>query len=357
MPINIYQTQTMIAAQALMVPKPTFLRDRYFPTTESDIFVTEDVLVEYMDESNRKLAPCVVPLRGGIPVGREGYHTERYKPPYVAPERVLTIDELNKRQFGETLFSQRKPSEREAAILRKDITDLNEMIDSREEYMAAQTLFNNGYTMKAYADSYGGEKYEEFQIKFYDEDVNPAVYLPAAPWDKKSEALSKDLYIMAKMLKKRGLKAADVLFGEEVADIIINNKYFLELMDNRRADWVQLKPVEYPDGVTCFGKVNCNGIMLTLFCYPENYTDEKGKTQTFIPEGKICVTAPAVGRTLYGAVSQIEQGDRNFSTYAAKRVPHIIADAKNSVRTLTMKSRPLTVPNYQNSSITATVLF
>lgn len=357
MPINIYQTQTMLKALSLMAPKHTFLRDRYFPTTESDIFVTEDVLVEYMDESNRKLAPCVVPLRGGIPVGREGYYTERYRPPYVAPERVLTIDELNKRQFGETLFSQRKPSEREAAILRKDITDLNEMIDSREEYMAAQTLFNNGYTMRAYADSYGGEKYEEFQIRFYDEDVDPAVYLPDAPWDKNSETISKDLYNMAKMLKKRGLSAADVLFGETVSDMIINNKYFLQLMDNRRADWIQLKPAEYPDGVTCFGKVNCNGVMLTLFCYPEEYTDEKGKTQTFIPEGKICVTAPAVGRTLYGAITQMEQKDLETYTYAARRVPHIIADAKNSIRTLTMKARPLTIPNYKNSSITATVLF
>ena len=37
--INIYQTQTMIAALQLMPPRPTFLRDRYFPTSEKDIFV------------------------------------------------------------------------------------------------------------------------------------------------------------------------------------------------------------------------------------------------------------------------------------------------------------------------------
>lgn len=357
MPINIYQTQTMLAAQELLKNKPTFLRDRYFPTTESDIFVTEDVLVEYMDETNRKLAPCVVPLRGGIPVGREGYRTERFTPPYVAPERPLTIDDLNKKQFGETLFSQRTPMAREAAILKKDMTDLNEMIDSREEYMAAQTLFNNGYTMKQYADSYGGDKYEEFKIQFYDGDVNPAVYIADEPWSRNCTTMSRDMYLMAKMLKQRGLKAADVLFGEEVADIIINNEYMQKLMDNRRLDLIQLNPTEYPDGVVCFGKINCNGVVLTLFCYPETYVDEKGETETFIPEGKVCVTAPAVGRTLYGAVTQMEQSDREFHTYVARKVPHIIADEKNGIRTLTMKARPLTIPNYQNSSITATVLF
>lgn len=355
--INIYQTQTMLAAQELIKNKPTFLRDRYFPSTDKDIFVTEDVLVEYKDEANRKLAPCVIPLRGGIPVGRDGYRTERYKPPYVAPERVLTLDELNKKQFGETVFSKKKPAEREAAILRQDMIDLNEMIDSREEYMSAETLFNNGYTLRQYADEYGKGKYDEFMIQFYKGDTNPAVYFPTSPWSRKSDMIATDLHQMAKTLKNRGLKAADVLFGEEVASVIINNEYIQKLMDNRRLDLIQIDPVEYPDGVTYYGKINCGGVVLALFCYPADYEDEQGKTVTFIPKNKICVTAPEVGHTLYGAITQIEQSDEKFHTYTARKVPHIIVDAKNSIRTLTMKARPLTIPNYQNSSITATVLF
>lgn len=357
MAINIYQTQTMLAALALMRPKHTFLRDRYFPTTEHDIFVTEDVMVEYQDEAKRKLAPCVIPLKGGIPIGRDGYRTERFTPPYVAPERPLTIDDLNKKQFGETLFSRKTPAAREASILRKDMVELREMIDGREEYMAAQTLFNNGYTMKQYADDYGGDKYEEFQINFYDGDVNPAVYIPSEAWSRTCTTIQKDLFLIARTLKQRGLKAADVLFGDDVADVLINNEYIQKLMDNRRLDLIQIDPKEYPDGTVCFGKINCNGVILTLICYSEDYEDEQGKTATFIPEGKICVTAPGVGRTLYGAVTQIEQTDGEFHTYAARRVPHVISDAKNSIRTLTMKARPLTIPNYQNSSISANVLF
>lgn len=357
MAINIYQTQTILAAMPKIKKEPTFLRDRYFPSTENDIFVTEDVLVEYMDESNRKLAPCVLPLRGGIPIGREGYRTERFTPPYVATERTLTIDTLNKKQFGETLFSKKTPAAREGAILNKDIRDLNKMIDSREEYMSAQTLFYNGYSMKQYADSYGGDKFEEFVIRFYDEDVNPAVYIPAQPWSRTNKEIAKDLYLMAKTLKQRGLNAADVLFSDEVADVLLNNEYFLKLMDNRRLDLISMNPKEYPNGVICYGKINCYGVVLTLFCYPESYVDEQNKTQTFVPKDKICVTAPNVGRTLFGAVTQMEQSDMEFHTYAARKVPHVIADAKNGVRTLTMKARPLTIPNYKNSSITATVLF
>ena len=57
MAIDIYQTQTMIAAMQLMPKHPTFLRDRYFETSDADMFVTEDVLVEYKDEKSRKMAP------------------------------------------------------------------------------------------------------------------------------------------------------------------------------------------------------------------------------------------------------------------------------------------------------------
>lgn len=357
MPINIYQTQTMLAAMQLMPKRPTFLRDRYFPTTTKDIFVSEDVLVEFKDEKSRKLAPCVVPMHGGIPVARDGYKTERYTPANVAPSRPLTIDDLNRKQFGETLFSQQSPAQREGAILGEDIKDLGELIDSREEYMAAQTLFNNGYSMKHYADEYGGSKYEEYKIQFYD-GTNNAVYTPSEKWTASTDAtvILNDLYNMAMMNKKRGLPATDVLFGMDVASVLLANKSFQELMDNKRLDLININPTELPQGVTSFGKLNCMGVVLDLYCYAETYVDEVGADQTFIPAKKIAVTAPAVGRTLYGAVTQIEESDREFHTYAATRVPHVVTNVADGIRTLTEKSKPLTVPNFQNSSISATVL-
>ena len=65
----------MVAALQLIPPKPTFLRDRYFPSTDTELFVTEDVLIDYKDDSKWKMAPCGRPRSGGIPVGREGYRT------------------------------------------------------------------------------------------------------------------------------------------------------------------------------------------------------------------------------------------------------------------------------------------
>ena len=106
MPFNFYDTYTLLMAVQQLIPATTFLRDRYFPTNDAtDIFATEDVLVEYRD-GTRKLAPFVAPRKGGVTILRKGYTMERYTPPFVAPRRTLTLDELRKRGFGEALYSQ-----------------------------------------------------------------------------------------------------------------------------------------------------------------------------------------------------------------------------------------------------------
>ena len=133
MPFNFYDTHTLLMAVQQLIPASTFLRDRYFPTNDaSDIFSTEDVLVEYRDGS-RRLAPFVAPRKGGVTILRKGYTMERYTPPFVAPRRTLTLDELRKRGFGEALYSQLTPEQRRqmlANLLAMDVARRNRVFFS-----------------------------------------------------------------------------------------------------------------------------------------------------------------------------------------------------------------------------------
>ena len=118
MPFNFYDTHTLLMAVQQLVPAATFLRDRYFPTNDaSDIFATEDVLVEYRD-GTRKLAPFVAPRKGGVTILRKGYNMERYTPPFVAPRRTLTLDELKEvaAAYGVDASAMRKKADVIAAI-------------------------------------------------------------------------------------------------------------------------------------------------------------------------------------------------------------------------------------------------
>ena len=85
-------------------------------------------------------------------------------------------------------------------------------------------------------------------------------------------------------------------------------------------------------------------------------TDDDGNDQLYIPSGKCILTAPAAGRTCYGAVSQVEQADGEFHTYAGRRVPKYVSSAEGNTRTLTISSRPLLIPNNKNPWIVADVL-
>ena len=70
--LNFFDTYTLMAVYKRVVPKKTFFRDRYFPTSDEDIFASNKVLTEYMD-GDQKMAAFVAPRVGAIPMERMGY--------------------------------------------------------------------------------------------------------------------------------------------------------------------------------------------------------------------------------------------------------------------------------------------
>lgn len=354
MPFNFYETHTLLMAVEQLTPANSFLRDRYFPTNvASDVFATDDVLVEYKDGS-KKLAPFVAPRKGGVAILRNGYHMERYTPPFVAPKRALSYDDLNKRGFGEALYSKLTPAQRQQTLILKDADELGEFITRREELMAAETLLNNGCVMKHIADD--ADVNDEMEIRFYDGEQNPAFFTPAKKWSDPSANIIADLGVMIRMLTAKGLRASELVCAPDVADAIVNNEQIKELLNNRRYEIGSVEPETLAAGAAIVAKLNIGGRIISVISYDETYTDDDGNDKQYIPAGKCILTAPACGRTLYGAVTQVEQADGEFHTYAGKRVPKYLANAEGNTRSLTISSRPLLIPNHKNAFIAADVI-
>ena len=141
--MDIYTTRYLLAAIKEITAATTFLRDRYFPTNPTtDIFATSEVLVEYKD-GNRKAAPFVAPRKGGVTILREGATMERFTPAYIAPRRMLTLDDITKRGFGEALMSNLTPEERAKVMVVGDMVELDEMITRKEQLLAEKVAENN----------------------------------------------------------------------------------------------------------------------------------------------------------------------------------------------------------------------
>jgi len=163
--INFFDNVILQAISEEIVPKVSFFKDRYFPTGAGDIFKANEVLTEYRS-GDRKLAAFVDQKAGDIPIGRRSYEVHSYKPAYIAPSRLLTLDELTKRGFGEALYPGMDEAQRAARLLADDMNDMENRIARREEWMAAETMIGNGCVMQEYID--GATKGDSLVVKFYD---------------------------------------------------------------------------------------------------------------------------------------------------------------------------------------------
>lgn len=354
MSFNFFDTYNLLMAVEQLTPPVTFLRDRYFPTNNaSDIFATEDVLVEYKDGIKR-LAPFVAPRKGGVSILRNGYQLERYTPPFVAPKRMLTMDDLKKRGFGEAFYTQLTPEQRQQVLILRDVDELDQLISRREEAMAAETMLTNGCIMKHIADD--ADQGDEMEIRFYSGSTNPAQYTPTVKWDATGANILADLNVMVRMLTSHGLRASDLVCSPDVADAIVNDSKIQKILDIRRYNIGDVEPEVLPDGAAILCRLNINGRILNIISYDETYTDDSGNDKPYIPSGKCVLTAPAAGRTLYGAVTQVEQSDGEFHTYTGRRIPKYVSSAEGNTRSLTLSSRPLLIPNNKNPFISADVL-
>jgi hypothetical protein len=349
MAFNIYSTHTLLMAVQLLTPPSNFLKKRYFPTNEAtDIFKTEDVLIEYRDGS-KKLAPFVAPRKGGVTMMRQGSKLERFTPPRIAPKRGLTVDDLETRGFGEALFTNKTPEERERLLVIRDVSELSEAISRREEVMCAETMLTNGCVMRHIADD--KQEGDDKEIRFYEESKNPAQYTPTVKWDQEGNLMLKDLAAMSRMLTTRGLPAADFVCSPDLADVIINDSNIQKLLDNRRYELGAVKPETLTDSATVVAVLNINGRLISIISYDESYTDDDGKDKLYIPSGKGVLTAPGAGKAIYGAVTQLEQTDNHYHTYAGRRVPKYLANAENDTRSIMLTSRPIMLPKNKNPFI------
>jgi len=342
MPYSVFDTYYMAGMVQEIVPPMTFFRDRYFPTDpQTDVFKADKVLMEFMD-GDRTLAPFVVPRSGDIPVSRKGYEISEYQPPEIMPSRILSLDDLQKRGFGEALYVNSTPAERARALQMKDLTDLDLRIARREEWMASQTIINNGCAMTAYIDN--GTDGISYDIYFYDTlGSNPSIYTVGDEWDDTTGDFFGDVEEMCGMLSERGLNAADLVVGSTVAKFIQGNEKLAKLLDNRRMEYGQLAPkIMYP-GVAWMGRLNFGGFELDIFSVRETYVDDSGVTQRYFPAKSAMVSAPGCGHMMYGQITQIEP-DEEFHTFAMKRVPQFICNREKSTRKLRLGARPVAVP-------------
>ena len=343
MPIDIFNTRTMLRAFMQYFTPKTFLMKTFFSNVET--FDTESVDID-SEKAKRRVAPFVRPRKGGKTVDRAGFSTKSYKPPLVGPQFVTTAEDLLKRRPGETIYAGEKtPEKRAAEQLGKDMRSLDDMIARREELMAAQVLFNGKIVL--YDPSEGIDDEMDFGL--------PSAALSGGSlWNSStSDPLANFKAWGSLMRKNSGYSPTMAILGSDAASALLENGKLNDILNNRRIDMGKIDPTNLPDGTSYLGWISAPGVSLDLYTYDEWVYDEaEGTDVAIVPAKKILLANPASRYDmLYGAVSNL-----HFGVVSAERVPHSWIEPDGSARYVRLSCRPLPVPVDQNASLRCTVL-
>lgn len=343
MTISIYDPRTMLEAIEQMLPVNTFLKSTFFKNSRT--FLTENVDVDY-NKGRRRMAPFVSPKLAGKVMERDGFTTNTYKPALIKPLRPITVEDLQIRSFGENVYSTKSPDERAIELLARDLTDLEDAITRREEWMAAQVLFTGK------VDMIGEGVNQTLDFDF----TNKLVLSGSDKWSETSSDPIGDLknWRLA-VIQKSGITPDTAVMASDVVDAFLNHPAVQKILDNQRIKLGQIDPRTLPNGVTYLGSLTSLG--LDLYSYDEWYFDEtEGVEKPMVPPGTVLVASTRARFSFhYGAVTLIGANNQ-FVTYEGARIPDSWTEKNPPQRFLAVNSRPLPIPHEVESWYVAHVL-
>lgn len=348
MPVDLYDPRTMMDALERMAPVHTFIKNTFF--TNEETFPSKHVDVDFY-KGKRRIAPFVHPKIGGTTVENRGYSTQSYEPPLVAPDKITTADDLMQRTAGEPLYGGLTPAQRAARRIGKDLSELDEMITRREEWMAAQAVFTGKIPVV------GEGLDEEIDFNF----TNKVTLSGADLWsDPDSDPIS-DLENWVRQVRQNGFVNPDsCIMAYDAANAFINHSKVRDLLDTRRIEVGAIQPEQLPNGVTYLGRINKLGLDIYQYdeWYLDDWTDPDNPTEKpIVPSGTVAVISTQANFSLlYAAITIVDMDTKQWATVEASRVPDTWVTKKPDRRFVQVSSKPLPVPHEVDSWYVATVL-
>ena len=349
--VSIYEPRTMMGVIRKLPPVHTFFRSTFFSREKT--FVTKSVDMDYK-KGARKLAPFVSREIGGKVVPNTGYTTETYTPPFIAPDKVTTIDDILDRQPGESLYSGRTPAQRAVIQMSEDFTDLREMILRREEWMCAQAMLTGKIVVL-------GEGVKD-TIDFRFTNLIDISKDAKRKW-KGGTVQNKyaDLKAWHEKVQKEGFTNCNVcIMASDVVTEFLMDEQIRKLLDVKNYALAVIKPTQKENNVTYIGTIHELG--LDLYQYNEWYVDDWTDPATpvelpMVPAGTLMMASTHAKYSMYyGAISILNQKTEKWETVAGKYVPDTFIKKRPDRRFLSLQSAPVPVPHEVDSWITVKVM-
>ena len=316
----------------------SYLVDTWFPR-QMPVSYSTWVSVEYRKEG-RILAPYVVKGSKGVNMNRGGSKIASYRPPMVAPRRVIGLGDIELREFGEQpIFSTVKPEERAARMQANDLTELLRTIQNRKSKMAADMLQYGKTTIKGYADD--GVTVEEDEISFeWNGRITPQVH-----WDQAGAKIYDDIKAVSERIQEdSGYIPTLMVCGKNVEKYLLNNDElfkWMSLPNRQNVTMLSFAPHYTTPQARFVGQISA--LNMEIISYSETFIDDDGETKPFLDPDAVIIGNPGRGRQMYGAITFMNQAG-DWQTFAANNVPVYLSDPTAQQSSLTIYSRFILIP-------------
>lgn len=350
--IRMNQPHQMLKAITFLPPALTFISNNFFK--ERIGANAENIDIDFY-KGKRKLAPFVNTKVNGEVVEREGFVTDVYKAPLIAPEKVITVEDLQTRIEGEHIYDGNESTGAERVNRRlgfyqaRDLFELRESIVRRWEWMCCTLITSGKIIVKGKGVDYEIDltPYWNFQ----DITVDPVNSFDNPDFDIISFLDDQRV----KYSLESGHTCNTIILGRNAAKAIRQNKKWADQQKFIQSTLGGYTPKITQEGVLFFG----NYLGMDMYIYSEQYLDDQDldadgnpKVKDMIdPNLMIFTSTNAQNRIFHGLIYQV----KGIGTTNIPIVPETFIDEKAKTITQRLSSRALPAPSNMDNFITVKV--
>ena len=347
MPFDIYDTRAQLKAIEMMEREYSFLYDTFVANTGA---VEDEKAIYDYRKSSRRMAPVVHKGTGGVLMEREGFETREIGFCKIAPERIVTSPDINKRGFGESVLGALTPEQREKKLFAKDMTEMRAAIQRRREWMARQVLLNGRLEVFRYTRE--GRDKETTMVADYGFTNR---FTPATAWNEAGAKIDSDMHRMFDVVYD-GLGYVDVIvMAPDAAEAMLSNSAYAKQFDGKNIDMGKINTRYKGQGVRFIGW-NSDGV--EMYSFSGKYTDDDNTVKPQLPSGTVIAGARGMLNDPHGPITQVEGTGSSAAhkTYIKREVPLRYGSEESDAIKNRLTSCPTIVPFNVDAWVIANVL-
>ncbi len=347
--ISIYEQRTLDTVQRSMPTTGKFIRDTFFKRRKPILGKTVDIDFK---KGGRSIAPFVNEKSTSKTVGKKGYKTNTFTTPLIKMKDITTIEDISSRVAGEKIYAGMTREERAIEDMTEVVLRFNEMIDRREEWMAAQALLTGKIPV------IGEDVKYEIDFGFTNREVLTGEKL----WSSKNSDKLADIERWITECKQKGYRTPNIcIMSRDVVAEFLNDEKVQAILDSKNINLATIEPKMLDENVTYIGTIAKWN--LSIYQYDEWYIDDwtnpnESEEKPLIPNGTVLLASSNADSIIYYGELTIasENAPSGFISYITNRVTHSWVTHDPDARFIGVDSRPLPAPLEVDSWYSATVL-